>query len=136
MRFGQLFKSFTSKVQAMSCRFDSINHQLSTTNQVMIATKDSFETARVAQAARLSDEATRVVESEPHSSDELPNSKRVYVPGQIHPHIRVPMREIELTPTKSFSGLIEVNEPVRVDDCFGPWGDPAYQGTVMYCLPV
>ncbi|PYM16286.1 MAG: phosphomethylpyrimidine synthase [Verrucomicrobia bacterium] len=101
----------------------------------MIATKDSFETARVAQAARLSDEATRVVESEPHSSDELPNSKRVYVPGQIHPHIRVPMREIELTPAKSFSGRIEVNEPVRVYDCSGPWGDPAYQGTVMDGLP-
>ncbi len=75
----------------------------------MIATKDSFE---------------------PHSSEQLPNSKRVYVAGKIHPDVRVPMREIELTPTKSYTGAVEPNEPVRVYDCSGPWGDPDFNGTV------
>src|SRR2546427_80440 len=62
--------------------------------KIMIATKESFEPARVAPATRLSDDATRGIESEPHSSEQLPNSKRVYLPGQIHPNVRVPMREI------------------------------------------
>ena len=80
----------------------------------MIATKDSFE---------------------PHSSEQLPNAKRVYVQGQLHPDIRVPMREIELTPTKSYNGQIEVNEPVRVYDTSGPWGDPDFHGDVEHGLP-
>jgi len=80
----------------------------------MIATKDSFE---------------------PHSSEQLPRSKRVYVQGQLHPDVRVPMREIELTPTKSYTGAIDQNEPVRVYDCSGPWGEPEFKGTVEEGLP-
>ncbi|HZR79372.1 MAG TPA: phosphomethylpyrimidine synthase ThiC, partial [Chthoniobacterales bacterium] len=53
----------------------------------------------------------------------MPNSKKVYVAGKIHPEIRVPFREISLAPTKTMSGEIEVNEPVRVYDTSGPWGD-------------
>ena len=45
------------------------------------------------------------------------------------------MREIELTPTKSFTGATEQNEPVRVYDCSGPWGDPNFAGTVEEGLP-
>jgi phosphomethylpyrimidine synthase len=54
----------------------------------------------------------------------MPNSRRVYVEGEIHPDVRVPFREISLAPTKDFSGNLEPNEPVRVYDCSGPWGDP------------
>ena len=81
----------------------ALNSQLITNNYFMIATKDSFEPARGAQAPRLSDGAPRAVESSPHSSEQLPGSKRVYVAGKIHPDVRVPMREIELTPTKVLS---------------------------------
>jgi phosphomethylpyrimidine synthase len=101
----------------------------------MIATKDSFEPARVAQATRLSGDATRVAEFSPHSSNQLPGSKRVCVEGKLHPDVHVPMREIELTPTKSYTGAIEQNEPVRVYDCSGPWGDPGFKGTVEEGLP-
>jgi phosphomethylpyrimidine synthase len=123
----------------------------------MIATKESFEPARGAQASRLSDGASRAVESSPHSSEQLPGSKRVYVTGKIHPDVRVPMREIELTPTKVLSrgtkdegrgektaaldtrhstlDTFEANEPVRVYDCAGPWGDPEFKGTVEEGLP-
>jgi phosphomethylpyrimidine synthase len=80
----------------------------------MIALKDSFE---------------------PHSSEQLPASKKVYVAGVLHPEIRVPMREIEVSDTKSYTGAIEKNAPVRVYDCSGPWGDPAFTGTSDEGLP-
>src|SRR6266496_2944252 len=65
----------------------------------------------------------------------LPNSRKVYVGGKIHPDIRVPFREISLAPTKSINGEIEVNEPVRVYDTSGPWGDPDFHGDVTQGLP-
>ncbi len=45
------------------------------------------------------------------------------------------MREIQLAPTKSFDGRTEANEPVRVYDTSGPWGDPAFNGSVTVGLP-
>jgi len=72
---------------------------------------------------------------EPQSTDALPASTRVYVEGSIHPEIRVPMREISLSPTKNFSGQLETNEPVRVYDCSGPWGDPDFDGDSSEGLP-
>jgi phosphomethylpyrimidine synthase len=69
------------------------------------------------------------------STDALPASTRVYVEGSIHPEIRVPMREIELSPTKNFSGELESNAPVRVYDCSGPWGDPDFEGDSSEGLP-
>ncbi len=80
----------------------------------MIATKESFE---------------------PHSSEQLPASKKVFVAGQLHADLRVPMREIEVSDTKSYTGAIEKNAPVRVYDCSGPWGDPAFTGTSDEGLP-
>ena len=65
----------------------------------------------------------------------LPNSRRIYVKGELHPEIHVPFREISLAPTKSMNGEIEVNEPVRVYDTSGPWGDPDFHGDVEQGLP-
>jgi len=72
---------------------------------------------------------------EPHSSDTLPNSRRVYLQGTIYPDVRVPMREIDLSPTQRPNGRVEVNDPVRVYDCSGPWGDPAFIGDPTQGLP-
>jgi phosphomethylpyrimidine synthase len=72
---------------------------------------------------------------EPHSSEALPNSKRVYLPGRLHPDIRVPVREIALHPTQGRNGSMEANDPVRVYDCSGPWGDEAFLGNVREGLP-
>jgi len=80
----------------------------------MIATKESFE---------------------PHSSEQLPASRRIYVEGKLHPDVRVPMREIAVSDTKSYTGAVEKNAPVRVYDCSGPWGDPAFTGTSEEGLP-
>ncbi|OCW74168.1 phosphomethylpyrimidine synthase ThiC [Elizabethkingia anophelis] len=52
----------------------------------------------------------------------LPNSKKVYIDGQLFP-IKVAMREITLSPTKLSSGGIEVNPPVTVYDTSGPYTD-------------
>ncbi len=83
-------------------------------SRFMIASKDSFE---------------------PHSSEQLPASKKVFVAGTIHADVHVPMREIEVSPTKSYTGAVTPNDPVRVYDCSGPWGDPAFTGTSEQGLP-
>jgi len=80
----------------------------------MIATKDTFE---------------------PHSSDAWPNSKKVFVPGKKHPDIRVPFREISLTPTRTYDNRVIANESVRIYDCSGPWGDESFAGNVQEGLP-
>src|SRR5437016_4032161 len=56
-------------------------------------------------------------------TEAFPASKKVYVPGS-RPDIRVPMREISLTPTAGRLGL-EENPPLRVYDTSGPYTDPA-----------
>ena len=45
------------------------------------------------------------------------------------------MREIEVGDTKSYTGAVEKNAPVRVYDCSGPWGDPNFTGTSDEGLP-
>jgi len=72
---------------------------------------------------------------EPHSSEELPASRRIYVGGVLHKDVRVPMREIAVGDTHSPAGAVEKNEPVRVYDCSGPWGDPEFKGTPEEGLP-
>jgi phosphomethylpyrimidine synthase len=63
-------------------------------------------------------------------SEQLPNSRKIYVAGTLHPDIRVPFREITLAPTKTMSGELETNEPVRVYDTSGPWGAADFHGSV------
>jgi phosphomethylpyrimidine synthase len=54
----------------------------------------------------------------------FPASEKVYVSGRIYPDIRVPMRRITLSPTKSAGGRVEVNPPILVYDTSGPYTDP------------
>ncbi|MDE0825825.1 MAG: phosphomethylpyrimidine synthase ThiC [Akkermansiaceae bacterium] len=65
----------------------------------------------------------------------FPNSTRVYVDGNLHPSVKVPMREIRLSDTEHENGRIEKNPPIRVYDCAGPWGDPGFDGDVTKGLP-
>ena len=69
------------------------------------------------------------------SSDALPNSKKIYVIGELHPDLRVPFREIDLAPTKTMTGENEINESVRVYDTSGPWGDPTVTVDPVQGLP-
>jgi phosphomethylpyrimidine synthase len=65
----------------------------------------------------------------------FPNSRKIYVAGKLHSDIHVPIREISLAPTKSMNGHVELNEPVRVYDTSGPWGDSDFHGDVKQGLP-
>jgi phosphomethylpyrimidine synthase len=69
------------------------------------------------------------------SGYKFPNSKKIYVGGKLHRDVCVPFREISLAQTKSMNGEMEVNEPVRVYDTSGPWGDPDFHGDVEQGLP-
>src|SRR3954449_1515486 len=69
------------------------------------------------------------------SNGHLPNSKKTYVSGKLHPNVRVPFREISLAPTKTMSGEVEINESMRVYDTSGPWGDGDFHGDVTQGLP-
>ncbi len=58
----------------------------------------------------------------------------MYIQGS-RADVQVPLREIPLSPTKRPDGSLEVNEPVRVYDTSGPWGDPEFHGDVERGLP-
>lgn len=63
----------------------------------------------------------------------FPGSKKVYVPGS-RPDIKVPMREIELSPTTGTFGE-EENLPLRVYDTSGPYTDVNYSVDITKGLP-
>lgn len=63
----------------------------------------------------------------------FPGSKKVYVTGS-RPDIKVPMREIELSPTTGTFGE-EENLPLRVYDTSGPYTDQNYSVDITKGLP-
>ncbi len=64
----------------------------------------------------------------------FPNSARIYVQGS-RPDLRVPMREVTLSDTRRPDGATSPNEPVRIYDTSGAWGDPSFHGDVEKGLP-
>src|SRR5688500_5792848 len=73
-------------------------------------------------------------QSDTSESSSLPNSRRVYVNGEL-PGVRVPFREIAQNPSRNFDGTLAVNPPVRVYDTSGPWGDAELVCNVREGLP-
>ncbi|HEF0079225.1 MULTISPECIES: phosphomethylpyrimidine synthase ThiC [Citrobacter] len=67
----------------------------------------------------------------------FPNSKRIYITGS-QPDIRIPMREIQLSPTliggSKDNPQFEDNEAVPVYDTSGPYGDPDVEINVQQGL--
>ena len=58
------------------------------------------------------------------STDPLPGSRKIYVEGS-RPDLRVPMREIDQSPTRqSGDGSLKDNPPITVYDTSGPYTDP------------
>ncbi len=84
--------------------------------------------------------------AEEQTSDQvkLPASQKVYE-GRVRTgsdsdrvssyELRVPFREISLTPSRGADGRIEENPPVRVYDTSGPWTDTEQQHDVREGLP-
>jgi len=77
------------------------------------------------------------------TSDEvkLPASRKIYVEtngstvNQNKHSLRVPFREIALSPSKDFDGNLEKNPPVRIYDTSGVWTDPNEKCDVREGLP-
>jgi phosphomethylpyrimidine synthase len=67
-------------------------------------------------------------------AEPFPNSTKVYVEGS-QPGVRVPMREIRLSPTRTAAGLIVPNPPVTVYDTSGPYTDPEVRIDLLQGLP-
>ena len=71
----------------------------------------------------------------------LPASRKIYVEtngstsNQNKHHLRIPFREIALSPSKDFDGNLEENAPVRVYDTSGVWTDPDTKCDVREGLP-
>ena len=60
--------------------------------------------------------------------DPFPASQKIYVPGNIHPSIRVPLRQVSQTPTRQRGGAekdVTLNPPVTLYDTSGPYTDPS-----------
>jgi len=67
-------------------------------------------------------ESTDIVENSYDAEQPFPNSRKVYIEGS-RPDIRVPMREVTLSPTETSEG-IEENHPILIYDTSGPYTDP------------
>ena len=85
----------------------------------MSAIPDEF----IKKTSALSDEVTRP----------FPNSRKLYVEGS-RPDIRVPIREVEQTPTTT-NGANEPNPPIYVYDTSGPYADPEVKIDLLKGLP-
>ncbi|MBM3224779.1 MAG: phosphomethylpyrimidine synthase ThiC, partial [Candidatus Tectomicrobia bacterium] len=69
-----------------------------------------------------------------HTSETPLGSRKVYVQGST-PAMRVPMREIVLASTRTPTGQLEANPPLRVYDTSGPYTDPAFTPDLQQGLP-
>jgi len=61
-------------------------------------------------------------------------SRKVYVLGNT-PEMRVPMREVTLSATRTPTGQMEANPPLRLYDTSGPYTDPTFTPELRQGLP-
>ncbi len=74
-------------------------------------------------------------ESQDVTRQPFPQSRKIFVEGS-RPSIRVAMREVDLTPTRSRTGeILTENPPVRLYDTSGPYTDPAAEIDLEKGLP-
>ncbi|MGH9442806.1 MAG: phosphomethylpyrimidine synthase ThiC, partial [Thermoanaerobaculia bacterium] len=67
------------------------------------------------------------------STTPIPGSKKVY--SEARDGLRVPFREVALSPTRTALGEVRPNPPVRLYDTSGPYTDPASEIDVTKGLP-
>jgi phosphomethylpyrimidine synthase len=68
------------------------------------------------------------------TTDPFPNAVKIHVDGTL-PGVRVPMREIRVSPTQTSKGLTVQNPPVTVYDTSGPYTDPSADIDLRRGLP-
>ena len=77
----------------------------------------------IKKTSELSEEVTRP----------FPGARKIYVEGS-RPDIRVPMREIEQSPTSASMGE-EDNPPITIYDTSGPFTDPDVEIDLLRGMP-
>ncbi|ATX78982.1 hydroxymethylpyrimidine synthase [Mariprofundus aestuarium] len=77
--------------------------------------------------------STDIVENSYDAEQPFPNSRKVYIEGS-RPDIRVPMREVTLSPTQTSEG-IEENHPILIYDTSGPYTDPEVEIDLKKGIP-
>ncbi len=81
----------------------------------------------------MSTRAESLPANEVANREPLPGSRKVYAAGP--GGLRVPFREIELSPTRGARGEVEINRPLRVYDTSGPYTDAAAAIDLRQGLP-
>jgi phosphomethylpyrimidine synthase len=74
-----------------------------------------------------------VVSQDKITRDPFPNSEKIYVQGEIHPEVKVAMRKVSCSDTKT-SDVPEKNDPVYIYDTSGPYTDPSVEINVTQGL--
>ena len=64
----------------------------------------------------------------------FPASEKIHITGS-RADLRVPMRQVKLSPTRDFNGELTANEPVRLYDPSGPYTDPAVEIDLAKGMP-
>ena len=70
--------------------------------------------------------------------DPFPASQKIYLPGKLHPSIRVPFRQVTQTPTRQRGDTNKnspQNPPINVYDTSGPYTDPSVAIDIRQGLP-
>jgi phosphomethylpyrimidine synthase len=100
------------------------------------------------QKSAVSSQKSAVGSEQQSDNIELPASRKIYIESVSGPHVskgssgsdhdislRVPFREIALSPSKEMDGTLSENPPVRVYDTSGLWTDPDMKCSVRDGLP-
>jgi len=90
-------------------------------NSGMIPARKSSDTVYYPGGAMSSTEA-QIKNNNAKAEQPFPNSRKLYIEGS-RPDIRVPMREISLSPTHTKTG-VEENPSILIYDTSGPYTDP------------
>jgi phosphomethylpyrimidine synthase len=106
------------------------------TNKTLKPDADNTDEGRKTMKEQLSVDSGQLSDHS-EKTTHLPASKKIYTEintgsGQT---LRVPFREISLSPSKAMDGTLEENPPVRVYDTSGPWTDPVRNHDVRDGLP-
>jgi len=77
-------------------------------------------------------DTTDIISNDQAARQPFPNSRKIYIEGS-RPDIRVPMREVSLSPTTTRTGP-EENAPILIYDTSGPYTDPEVEISLEHGL--
>src|SRR5437667_2090245 len=100
-RINRMDKMSSEKSNGAGNSVDSVNS---------VEESDSDRINKVDKMVSEGSDTSNSVDSVHSVRKSLPNSKKIFVAGKLHPDLRIPFREITLAPTKTMNGAIEVTD--------------------------